>query len=376
MKLGLNARLLGRYFAAISLLATNPSYSESALECEAPTEVCEWRERVVGIKTPNMIASGILLDGGLIVTNRHVVEDHQNVLVKGFDGNIKRAGIIPHDIPVDLAIVATEFDQSVPDVSKLITTNQLQTLYVVAFDQGRNSARVYKASNFALYPDLEKYPAARIHSNSKALPGNSGGAVVDKHGMLVGVLASGDNRISETIPSANLQRVFESLDEKHTEDFSEIGGFIRKCADALHASVSILKNPNNSIISKIERNCLSSGNKQLVDQAGQTFGRWWMFELSEKFLRESESLDPGSPNTLMSLAVTYHLSRRPEQTVDVLKRYIKLDPSNHQALRMSIQSAGMAKDRAFADLALELMQRHNPSALPLAKSYIKEAFSD
>jgi two-component SAPR family response regulator len=113
-----------------------------------------------------------------------------------------------------------------------------------------------------------------------------------------------------------------------------------------------------------------------MDQAGQTFGRWWMFELSEKFLRKSEQFDPGSPNTLMSLAVTYHLSRKPEFTIDVLKRYLELDPSNHQALRMSIQSAGMVGDKAFADKVLNLMERHNPSALPLAKSYIENAFSN
>jgi len=53
-----------------------------------------------------------------------------------------------------------------------------------------------------------------------------------------------------------------------------------------------------------------------------------------------------------------------------------LDPSNHQALRMSIQSAGMVGDKAFADKVLNLMERHNPSALPLAKSYIENAFSN
>jgi hypothetical protein len=41
-----------------------PSNSESAVECEAPSAVCEWRERIVGIKTPNMIASGILIEDG------------------------------------------------------------------------------------------------------------------------------------------------------------------------------------------------------------------------------------------------------------------------------------------------------------------------
>ena len=162
----------------------------------------------------------------------------------------------------------------------------------------------------------------------------------------------------------------------HKGAFSEIGGFIRRCADALHASASILKDPPNPIISKNERNCLKSKNKQLLDQAGQTFGRWWMFDISEKFLRKSEKLDPRSPNTLMSLAVNYHLSRKPKQAIDILKRYLDLDPSNQQALRLSIQNAGIVRDRAFADKALDLMERHNPSALPLANSYLENAFSD
>mgnify|MGYP001353154731 CR=1 FL=1 len=376
MKKILQSRVFAQYATAISLLFVIPSNSGIAVECSAPIAVCEWRERIVGIKTPNMIASGILIEDGFVVTNRHVVEDHQSILVKDFSGNIEKAEVIPHDIPVDLAIVTSRPDQIVPDISKLLAKVQSQTLYVVAFDLGRNSARVYTPSNYAHYPELKKHPIARIHSNSKALPGNSGGAVVNQHGMLVGVLASGDHRISEIIPATNINKVFGAIGAPYKEVFSQIGGFIRRCADALHASASILKNPPDPIISKLERNCLRSKNKQLIDQAGQTFGRWWMFELSEKFLRKSEQFDPGSPNTLMSLAVTYHLSRKPEFTIDILKRYLELDPSNHQALRMSIQSAGMVGDKAFADKVLNLMERHNPSALPLAKSYIENAFSN
>ena len=369
-------RKIAQYITSVLLLLANPAYGEKPADCDAPLAVCEWQERVVGIKTPNMIASGILIKDGFIVTNRHVVEDYQSVLVKSFYGNINKAEVIPHDIPVDMAIVALSPNQIVPDVSNTLAKAQSQTLYVVAFDQGRNSVRVYKPSNFAHYPNLKEHPIARIHSNSKALPGNSGGAVVNQHGMLVGVLASGDQRISEIIPAKNIKKILGSMGTSHAKAFSEIGGFIRRCADALHVSGSILKNPPNPIISKLERNCLKSQNKQLIDQAGQTFGRWWMFERSEQFLRKSEVLDPQSPNTLMSLAVTYHLSRKPEFTIDILKRYLELDPSNHQALRMSIQSAGMVGDKAFADKVLNLMERHNPSALPLAKSYIENAFSN
>ena len=73
-----------------------------------------------------------------------------------------------------------------------------------------------------------------------------------------------------------------------------------------------------------------------------------------------------------NLALSAHVN----QAIDILKRYLDLDPSNQQALRLSIQNAGIVRDRDFADKALDLMTRHNPSALPLANSYIENAFSD
>ena len=349
---------------------------ESAIACEAPPKVCDWKKKIVGLKTDNMIASGILIDEGLIITNRHVVEDHQSVLVRDHAGNIDRASIIPHDVQVDLAILARDSNRIMPNIAKNFSNARSQTLYVVGFDQGRNASRVYQPSNFAYYPNLKTYPLARIHSNAKALPGNSGGAVVDQNGSLVGILASGDRRFSEIIPSEKLEQVFATMNEKHSEKFFETGGFIRRCADALYASAAIIKNPPNPIVNKIERNCYNSDNRQLLDQAGQTFGRWWMFGLSEKYLKKSESMDPFSPNTLMSLAVTYHLSRNSEQSVKILKRYLELDPKNHQALRMGIQGAGAIGDKIFAYRVLDLMKKHNPSAVPLAESFLENAFAD
>ena len=365
-----------KYLSGLVAFISLFSVIESAIACGAPPEVCEWKKKIVGLKTNNMVASGILLDGGLIITNRHVVEDHQSVLVRDYDGNIDSAGIIPHNIQVDLAILARNSKNIVPNVTKDFSDARSQTLYVVAFDQGRNASRVYKPSSFAYYPNLKKYPLARIHSDAKALPGNSGGAVVDQHGSLVGVLASGDRRFSEIIPSAKLEEALASMDTKHSNKFFETGGFIRRCADALYAAAQIIKNPPDPIVKKIERNCYNSNNRQLIDQAGQAFGRWWMFGLSEKYLKKSESMDPFSPNTLMSLAVTYHLSRNSEQSVKILKRYLELDPKNHQALRMGIQGAGAVGDKVFADKVLELMKKHNPSAVPLAESFVEKAFAD
>ena len=72
--------------------------------CKSPPEVCDWKKKIVGLKTDNMIASGILIDEGVIITNRHVVEDYQSVLVRDFGGDIYSARVIPHNIQIDLAV--------------------------------------------------------------------------------------------------------------------------------------------------------------------------------------------------------------------------------------------------------------------------------
>jgi S1-C subfamily serine protease len=204
------------------------------IACEAPPEVCDWEKKIVGLKTDNMIASGILIDEGVIITNRHVVEDFQSVLVRDFDGDIDSAQVIPHNIQIDLAILVRGSNGTVPNIKRDFSEARSQNLYVVAFDQGRNAVRVYEPSDFAHYPNLKKYPQARIHSNAKALPGNSGGAVVDQHGSLVGILASGDRRFSEIIPSTKLGEVFASMNKKHSGIFFEIGGLIRQCVSRHH----------------------------------------------------------------------------------------------------------------------------------------------
>ena len=143
---------------------------ESAIACGAPPEVCEWKKKIVGLKTQQ---HGCIWNFARWrshhITNRHVVEDHQSVLVRDYDGNIDSAGIIPHNIQVDLAILARNSKNIVPNVTKGFSDARSQTLYVVAFDQGRNASRVYKPSSFAYYPNLKKYPLARIPQRRESI---------------------------------------------------------------------------------------------------------------------------------------------------------------------------------------------------------------
>ena len=344
--------------------------------CKVEAKICAWTDKIVGVKTPNMVASGFQISPDLIVTNRHVAEDHLRVLVRNAEGKVQSAVSLPHDFPADLVLLRIEDSQ--PDLNFKIelTQQKSEKLYVVAFDQGRNGPRIYTPGAFAHYPDTATLPQARIHTDARALPGNSGGAVVDEHGRLLGVLASGDGKLSEVIPAEHINAVMRQTDNKHQADFLEQAKALRICADTLYFATQIPRDPPVPLVSKINSNCKKARNKQLYDQAGQLFGKWWMFDESEKFLLRSQKLDPDSPNTLMSLAVTYHLNRTPEKELPVLKRYLQINPSNPQALRLGIQTAGMLKDKEFADEVLALMRVHNPAALPLAESFVKEAFAD
>ena len=101
---------------------------ESAIACEAPPKVCDWKKKIVGLKTNNMIASGILIDEGLVITNLHVVEDHQSVLVRDHVGNIESVSIIPHNVQVNLAILLRDSEKIVPNITQDFSNTGSQRL--------------------------------------------------------------------------------------------------------------------------------------------------------------------------------------------------------------------------------------------------------
>ena len=73
--------------------------------CKYNKNICNKLYQVVGIKTPMMVASGTIIDNDFIVTNRHVVEDHKQLIIRYYNGEIKKAFPLTHNFPADLAIL-------------------------------------------------------------------------------------------------------------------------------------------------------------------------------------------------------------------------------------------------------------------------------
>ena len=61
------------------------------------------------------------------------------------------------------------------------------------------------------------------------------------------------------------------------------------------------------------------------------------------------TLDPSSPNSLISLAIVYHIQRDLEKERPLILKLLKLTPENPQVLRLGVQVAGILKDKNMSD---------------------------
>ena len=340
-------------------------------ECFANHEVCEWTKKVVAIKTPTMVASGVMLSNSLIVTNRHVIEDSEFVLVRMPNKKILKAYSIANDHVADIAFLSLiekipEFDINIKDI-------QPKSAIMIAFDIGRNDIRVFEEKDIISYPEKDKIQA-RIHSLTRNLPGTSGGALIDSKGNLIGIISSGGGEYNEAVPSSLLKSVFEKTNNDSSL-FFEIGKSIRLCADALEEIKEFQSNTGSLLLKKIQTHCELSNNKFLFDMAGQALGKVGHLDDAIYFLEKSSNLDPKSPTSLHSLAIALHLNRSYKREILVLKKLLDFTPDNPQVLRLAVQAAAFTKNKEFGEKAISLMEIHNPGAVPLAKDFLNSALN-
>lgn len=173
--------------------------------------------------------SGFVYDSTHIVTNEHVIEDEQSVLVQFFDGTWRTGQVVGTDAYTDLAVVRVA---SMPDsvsplpvasgqpepgqpVAALGSPFGLEGTITHGIVSGVNrSMRV--AGGFSI-PDT-------VQTDAPINPGNSGGPLVSDDGAVVGVnrAKEGDN-VGFAISARVVDRVVPELIADGTYDHSYIG---------------------------------------------------------------------------------------------------------------------------------------------------------
>lgn len=350
---------------AVAVTVTWPAIT-TAQVCNAPERVCAAADNVFAISGFEPIGSAVAIGNGMLVTNRHMVADLETVTVVLPSGTRTTARVVPTEYLGDLVLLqANDLPES--DALKVAAPDMDDALYVIGFDLGREAIRVYAPGRMTF--DIAATPLARLHMDAPALPGNSGGAVVDAEGDLVGIVASGGEGRNEAIPATEIARVEKNSGPAFTDASITIGRVYRMCVDTLN-NISAVRGPlPDEISAALSNDCLASNNRQLMDLAGQALGQRRDIDGSLALLEASYAQDPNAPNTVVSLAITYHLAQRWAEEIPVLKHGLELLPDDVQLLRLALQAGIWGGEQELADFAMGRIEAVLPQMAPAARRF-------
>jgi Do/DeqQ family serine protease len=138
----------------------------------------------------NSLGSGVIVDpGGLIVTNHHVIEDADEIMVVLSDRREFRAELVGADAPADLALLDIEAD-GLPALpmgdSDLLEVGDLVLAIGNPFGLGQTVTSGI-VSAVARSTAKGGSDLSFIQTDAAINPGNSGGALVTLDGALVGI---------------------------------------------------------------------------------------------------------------------------------------------------------------------------------------------
>ena len=165
---------------------------------------------VVQIVTPSGTGSGFIIDeGGLVITNAHVVRGFATVEVRLGDGPSYRGEVLGADDDTDLALLdlraSREFESVALGNSDEIAVGE--EVIVVGYPLGENDMLLGSPSvtgGIVSAKRVSKSGVKLLQTDAAVNPGNSGGPLFDRDGRVVGVntakvFESGDGRPVEGI---------------------------------------------------------------------------------------------------------------------------------------------------------------------------------
>lgn len=151
------------------------------------------KQGVVRIEIPGSLGSGAIIDArGVIVTNRHVVGDHETVGVTLFNGRQVSGRVTRRGEGIDLALIQIEKPPAgltVIPIGSTADVEEGEEIYVIGHPMDlrwtitRGIISRIRGPNDASRPNT-------IQIDAPVSPGNSGGPLLAGNGKLLGVVTS------------------------------------------------------------------------------------------------------------------------------------------------------------------------------------------
>ncbi|CZE47889.1 Do family serine endopeptidase [Campylobacter geochelonis] len=206
------------------------------------------------------LGSGVIISNdGYIVTNNHVVEDADEILVNLSDDDKEyKAKVVGTDPKTDIAIIKIDAKNleaiKFADSSKLLEGDMVFAIgnpFGVGSTITQGIISALNKSNIGLN-QYENF----IQTDASINPGNSGGALVDSRGALIGINSAilsrggGNNGVGFAIPSNMVKDIAKQLISDGKIQRGYIGVMI---SDLTKEQKDVYKNSNGALIISIEK---------------------------------------------------------------------------------------------------------------------------
>ena len=335
--------------------------------CEAPQPVCAARGAVFAISGFDPQASAVRIAADLLVTNRHTVADLLKVTIHLPGGGTREGLVLPSSFAGDLILVRAKL----PDGPVLKPGASARgDLWSVGQDISARRIRVYPRGKLLLLPFAGK-PHARLHHTAYSQPGNSGGALVNASGELIGVTASGGEGRFEAVPADQIADLQAQSGPDHAETSAGLGKNIRECTLLLEKAQRLTGTLPETLAGTIKTSCAASENRQLFDLAAQIMGRQRRFDDSIALFRRALDKDPNAINSRLGLVIVLRFARRMEQAKTHVRWLLDVIPEERLIHPIALQLGKTLKDQELIGEALGLIEKHAPNQLEAAKQFLK-----
>jgi Trypsin-like peptidase domain len=350
-----------------AIILTAAPRVEAREPCKAPKPVCEARSAVFGISAFDPTGSAVRIAPDLLVTNRHIVADQTGVKIILPGGSKVEGKVVPTSFLGDLVLVRAKLPEG-PFLK--ISANGKSDLWSVGQDISARKIKVYPKGSLLLSPFKGK-PYARLHHTAYNQPGNSGGALVNASGELVGITASGGAGRFEAVPATQIADLQKVSGPGYEEKSSSIGKNVRACTLTLEKAQRLGGGLPEEISDVVKKSCRLSENRQLFDLAGQLLGRQRRFDDAINFFERSLEKDPNAINSRLALVITLRFARRLDEAKPHVRWLLDTVPEERSIHPIALQIGKVSKDQALIDEALGLIEKYAPDQLEAAKNFLK-----
>lgn len=208
--------LVALLFAGCSTGAADPAPPPPSL----PDLVAQVEPSVVTVRVPSGLGSGVVYRGDLIVTNQHVVGDTRQVVLQFADGTSAPGQVLAADRISDLAVIRSARGGLPPLPVRTDLPRPGETALALGSPLGLENtvtAGIVSAVGRELPGRAPGSPLGLVQTDAPISPGNSGGALVDAWGRLIGINeiyippGAGAVSLGFAIPSATVVDVADQL---------------------------------------------------------------------------------------------------------------------------------------------------------------------